>query len=249
MQLNSVTQLNSIILLLPLFIDILFAMKYYIVDSSSDWSVVGNHYPQVHDFIKGYNPDESANGIFALYDPFLFPTVTPNLSGLKLASGANYTDFLSQGFSGDLFLFNEKAKSVLDTIHIDKEHKIYPAKVISLRKKMEKDYYMMKIISENFHHVDFANSVITRNVDNVKMPIEVSSCQEFMMTYRNKEKRGEWDRSLQFSQIKMSQEFYDLHLDLFQIGKIDFLWYASPKFVNAIVAKGLTGLQFEEVEL
>ena len=114
---------------------------------------------------------------------------------------------------------------------------------------MEKDYYMMKIISENFHHVDFANSVITRNVDNVKMPIEVSSCQEFMMTYRNKEKRGEWDRSLQFSQIRMSQKFYDLNLDLFQIGKIDFLWYASPKFVNAIVAKGLTGLQFEEVEL
>jgi hypothetical protein len=47
----------------------------------------------------------------------------------------------------------------------------------------------------------------------------------------------------------MSQEFYNLNLDLFQIGKIDFLWYASPKFVNAIVAKGLTGLQFEEVEL
>jgi len=224
-------------------------MIYYIVKDSTDWSVVGNQCPQVCDFIKGYKPDESANGVFALYDPYHFPIAIPNLSGLKLASGANYTDFLNQGFSGNLFLFNEKAKSVVETLNIDKEHRTYPAKVTSLRKKMEKDYYMMKILSENLRYVDFSKSFITREVDKVKIPIEVSSCQEFMKTYRNSEKRDEWDFSIRASKIKMSQEFHDLQLDLFKIGIINFSWYASPKFVKAIEDNGLTGLQFEEVEL
>ena len=225
-------------------------MKYFRVRNSRDWSVVGNKYPQVCDFVKGYKPDVSANGVFALYDMYIkgFPE-SVNLSGLKLANGANYTDFLAQGFSFDLFLFNEKAKSVLETLNIDKEHRIYPAKVTSLRKKMEKDYFMMKILSENFHHVDFANSIITREVENDKVPIEVSSYQEFMTTYRNMKNREEWDRSIRFSKIKMSQEFYDLKLDLFQIGEINFLWYVSPKFVNAIEENGLTGLEFEEFDL
>ncbi len=57
------------------------------------------------------------------------------------------------------------------------------------------------------------------------------------------------DFNIESSKIQMSQEFYDLKLDLFQIGEINFLWYVSPNFVNAIEENGLTGLEFEEFDL
>ena len=224
-------------------------MKYYKVEYSDDRSVVGSQYPQVYDFIKGYNPKPEAHGLFSLYyDDNPFPE-NVDLSGLKLANGANYTDFLCGGFSNDLFLFNEKAKSLLNILNIDREYKIYPAKVISLRKKMEKEYFMMKNLSNNFENVDFEKSHIIHKVNDKNIPIKISSSGEFMTKFRDPKDADNWDITFSFLKIKMKKEFYDLKLDLFQIGGIDFLWYASHKFVKTIEDNRLTGLKFEEVEL
>ena len=91
-------------------------MRYYKFEYGCDNKEVGSQYPQVWDFIKGYSPENEDNGVCSLYYDYnpLFPPVDPDLSGFKLASGAQYTDFLSTGFGNELFFLSENAKRLVE---------------------------------------------------------------------------------------------------------------------------------------
>ena len=227
-------------------------MKYYKFDYCVATKEVGTQYPQVWDFIKGYNPESKANGIFTLYETRKngFPDKAPDLSGLKLANGAKFSDFLSACFDDNMFLFNEKAKNVLESLNIDGDYRIYSAQVTSLRKKQTQEYYMMQILSENFRYVDFANSTLVKKDDKQRVPIHFSSYQEFCDIASAKERPKIWMFSFKFMKLTMTKEFHELGKDMFQIGAIDKVsWYVSQRFVDAIQENGLTGLIFEEVDL
>lgn len=226
-------------------------MKYYRLDYCIATKEVGTQYPQVWDFIKGYKPEAEVHGLFSLYESHKngFPDKTPDLSGLKLANGAQFSDFLSQPFTSDIFLLNEKAKRVFESLHIDGEYRVYPAQVTSMRKRSTRDYYMMQILSENIGHVDFANSTLIQKHDNQRVPIQHSSYQEFIDTASTKENPRKWIHSFRFANIKMIKEFHNLGKDMFQIGTIEESWYVSQRFIDAVNENGLTGLEFEEVDL
>lgn len=226
-------------------------MKYYKFDYCIATKDVGLQYPQVRDFIKDYNPEPEEQGLFSLYETYKngFPDKTPNLSGLKLANGSQFSDFLSQPFTSDLFLFNEKVKNILETLYIDGDYRVYPAQVTSLRKKTTKEYYMMQILSENIEYVDFANSSLVKKHDEKRIPISFCSYLNFIETASTKENPRKWIHGFRFAKIKMTKEFHDLGKDMFQIGTIDRSWYVSQHFVDVILGNGLTGLEFEEVDL
>lgn len=230
-------------------------MKYYRLDYCCATKEVGTTWPQIGDFIKGYNPEPEANGIFTLYETRKngFPDKAPDLSGLKLANGAKFSDFLSAALCNNFFIINEKAKNVIETLHIDGECRIYSAQVTSLRKKLTKEYYLMQIISRNIRNVDFANSTLVKRAernDETRVPIPFSSYEEFFEIASTKENPNMWIFSFWFDKIKMTKEFHDSGIDLFQIGTIDeHSWYVSQRFVDAIQENGLTGLIFEEVDL
>lgn len=226
-------------------------MKYYKFDYCIATKDVGLQYPQVCDFIKGYNPEPEAQGIFALYETYKngFPPQMPDLSGLKLSNGAQFSDFLSQPFTSDILLFSENAKNMLDKLHIDGNYRVYPAQVTCLRKKMTCEYFLMQILTNNIRYVDFANSSLISKDDKQQRPIQFHSYQDFLDKASTSENPKKWIHSFRFAKIKMVNEFYELGKDLFQIGTINENWYVSQHFVEAFNEFGLTGIEFEEVDL
>ena len=231
-------------------------MKFYKLKFGCDNEIVGNQYPQVWDFLKGYSPKPEDNGLFTLYDDDkLFPDKEPDLSGLKLASGAQYTDFLSNGFDSGLYLFSENVKKLLENQNLDM-HRIYPAKVTSLRKKTSRDYYMMKIISKRWEFVDFANSELYEKIEDeddiddiIINPVTVSSLEEFCKRFNITDNHDNWNYNIRAKRIKMLDSFYDLGLDMFKLDRFDFSWYVSVRFFDMVLSNNLTGLDFEEVDM
>ncbi|MBR6198373.1 MAG: hypothetical protein IKQ72_12340 [Bacteroidaceae bacterium] len=231
-------------------------MKFYKLKFGCDNEIVGNQYPQVWDFLKGYSPKPEDNGLFTLYDDDkLFPDKEPDLSGLKLASGAQYTDFMSNGFDSCLYLFSEKAKGLLENLNLDM-HRIYPAKVTSLRKKTSRDYYMMKIISRKWEFVDFSNSELYEEIkdgedfdDVIINPVTIRSLEEFREKYDNTNFVDKWNYNIRAKRIKMLDSFYDLGLDMFKLDRFDFSWYVSERFFDMVLSNNLTGLEFEKVDM
>lgn len=228
-------------------------MTYYEIDYSTNLQIVGSQYPQVYDFIKGYSPEVIDNGLYTLYNSNLdgFPDKKPNLSGLKLANGAKFTDFVSGGFGDYLFILSPEAKSLLDKIIIE-EHCFYPATIVSTRKKEVKDYYVMKIKSNNFDYIDFKQSNFVlqdRYLGNIKSKISIESAADFLLKEKKIAKESNWEDCIRCSTIKMQSRFFDLGLDLFKISKADNHWYISQKLFNSINQFKLSGLEFIKVDL
>lgn len=227
-------------------------MRYYELKYGCDNKEVGTQFPQVWDFVKGYSPEVEDNGVFSLYysnNP-LFPIKVPDLSGLKLSSGAHYTDFLSNGFSNDLFILNEKAKDLLESMNIETHH-FYKAKIISLRKKMEKDYYVVKMVSENWRDLEFPNSTFHEGLFDDITPVSIKSYDDFCQRYNNSNSSDvkEWNHYIFADKIKMLDRFSKKNLDMFQIDRVDFRWYVSERFVDGYNKNKLTGLEFESVDI
>ena len=227
-------------------------MRYYKFEYGCDNKEVGSQYPQVWDFIKGYSPENEDTGVFSLYynnNP-LFPIKNPDLSGLKLSSGAHYTDFLSNGFSSNLFILNERVKDLLVSMNIETHH-FYKAKIISLRKKMEKDYYVLKMVSENWRDLDFPNSTFHEGLFDDITPVSIKSYDDFCQRYNNSNSSEvkEWNHYIFADKIKMLERFSKKNLDLFQIDRVDFSWYVSERFVDGYYKNKFTGLEFEPVDI
>ena len=227
-------------------------MRYYKFEYGCDNKEVGSQYPQVWDFIKGYSPENEDNGVCSLYysnNP-LFPIKAPDLSGLKLSSGAQYTDFLSNGFSNDLFILNDKVKELLESMNIETHH-FYKAKIISLRKKMEKDYYVLKMVSENWRDIDFSNSTFHEGLFDDITPVSIKSYDDFCQRYNNSNSSEvkEWNHYILADKIKMLERFYEKNLDMFQIDRVNFSWYVSERFVDGYYKNKFTGLEFEPVDI
>jgi len=228
-------------------------MKYYSIDYSTDPKIVGTQYPQVWDFIKGYNPEPEALGIFSLYNMYNegFPDQILNLSGLKLANGAKYTDFISGGFGDYLMIISPEAKSIFEKVKID-QHQIYPCKISSLRKKIVMDYYIMKVKSNNFDYIDFKHSVFVqkgRYLGEIRSQVLIKSADDFYSKEKEIAEKTNWEDCIRSSSIKMLPTFYDLGLDLFKIYRVDNRWYISSNLYDMIMLANLTGLVFEEVNL
>ena len=224
-------------------------MKYFTVDYSLETKIVGTQYPQVWDFIKSYKPELENNGVFSLYQDG-FPMDNPDLSGLKLSNGSKYTDFMSNGFADNLFILSEEAKSLLETMKME-EHRFYQANIISLRKKTEKAYYFMKLLSETFEYVDFNRSTfIIKNqyVGDLRDTVSVNSFQDFMIKDREIRNQTKWEYCLQSTSIKMLPTFFELGLDLFKISH-PIRWYVSANLFELIRKSKLTGWEFKEVDL
>ena len=227
-------------------------MKYYIINDCLDEKIVGTQYPQVWDFVKGYKPDPEYNGVFSLYNMYQkgFPAIDPNISGLKLSNGAKYTDFMSGAFADYLFLLSKEAKSILEEMNLE-EHRFYPAKVVSLRKKTERDYSMMKIISDNIMYVNFKESLFVEMELFSGTPIKtipIESLKEFYDKNTEIESQSKGSYTLKAISTKMLPSFFDLDLDMFHITNPS-RWYISTKLHDRIVESQLTGWEFTEVDL
>ena len=227
-------------------------MRYYELEYGCDNKEVGSQYPQVWDFIKGYSPENEDNGVCSLYYDYnpLFPPVDPDLSGFKLASGAQYTDFLSTGFGNELFFLNENAKRFMEDQNID-VHRFYKGKVTSLRKKKVEDYYVMKLVSENWQYLDFPNCefyIEDAETDDI-IPVEIESSEEFIKKW-TEFLADEEDYHIIYSRtIKMKEAFYKKKLDLFMLDKCNHDWFVSERFVDGYYKNKFTGLEFEPVDI
>ena len=227
-------------------------MRYYKFEYGCDNKEVGSQYPQVWDFIKGYSPENEDNGVCSLYYDYnpLFPPVDPDLSGFKLASGAQYTDFLSTGFGNELFFLSENAKRFMEDQNID-VHRFYKGKVTSLRKKKVEDYYVMKLVSENWSYMDFPNCefyIEDAETDDI-IPVEIESSEEFIKKW-TEFLADEEDYHIIYSRtIKMTEAFYKKKLDLFMLDKCNHDWFVSERFVDGYNKNKLTGLEFEPVDI
>lgn len=227
-------------------------MRYYKLKYSIDSKIVGTQFPQVWDFIKGYSPKNEDNGVCSLYYDYnpLFPPVEPNLSGFKLASGAHYTDFLSHGFSNEMFFISENAKRFIEDQNIE-VHRFYRGKVTSLRKNKVEDYYVMKLVSENWSYLDFPSCefyIENDEIDDI-IPVEINSSEEFIERW-NEFLTDEEDYHIIYSRtIKMAEEFYKKKLDIFMLDKCDHNWFVSERFVNGYYKNKFTGLEFESVDI
>lgn len=227
-------------------------MRYYKLEYGCDNKEVGSRYPQVWDFIKGYSPENEDNGVYSLYYAYnpLFPPIDPDLSGFKLASGAKYTDFLSNGFGNRLFLLSENAKRFMENKNID-VHRFYKGKVTSLRKKKVEDYYVMKIVSENWQYLDFPNCefyISDADTDDI-IPIKFNSPEEFIKKENEFLAEEEKSYTIRASTIKMTDAFYKKKLDMFMIDECNFDWYVSERFVDGYYKNKFTGLEFEPVDI
>lgn len=227
-------------------------MKYFIIKECLNEKIVGTQYPQVWDFVKGYKPDPEHNGVFSLYNMYQkgFPATNPNLSGLKLANGAKFTDFMSGAFADYLFLLSKEAKSVLEGMNLE-EHRFYPAKVVSLRKKIERDYIMMKIVSDNIKYVNFKESFFVEMELFSGTPIKtipLESLDDFYEKDAEIESQSKGSNTLGAISTKMLPSFFNLGLDMFHISNPP-RWYISSKLHDKIEESKLTGWEFTEVDL
>lgn len=227
-------------------------MRYYELEYGCDNKEVGSQYPQVWDFIKGYSPENEDNGVCSLYYDYnpLFPPVDPDLSGFKLASGAQYTDFLSTGFGNELFFLSENAKRFMEDQNLD-IHRFYKGRVTSLRKKKVEDYYVMKLVSENWQYLDFPNCefyIEDAETDDI-IPVEIESSEEFIKKW-TEFLADEEDYHIIYSRtIKMTEAFYKKKLDLFMLDKCNHDWFVSERFVDGYYKNKFTGLEFEPVDI
>ena len=227
-------------------------MRYYKLEYGCDNKEVGSQYPQVWDFIKGYSPENEDNGVCSLYYDYnpLFPPIDPDLSGFKLASGAQYTDFLSTGFGNELFFLSENAKRFMEDQNLD-VHRFYKGKVTSLRKKKVEDYYVMKLVSENWQYLDFPNCefYIEDDEKDEIIPVEINSSEEFIKKWNEFLADEEDYHIIHSSTIKMTDAFHKKELDLFMIDKCNHDWFVSERFVDGYYKNKLTGLEFEPVDI
>lgn len=213
-------------------------MKYFVMKEP----VIGNVFPQVHKYIKGYDP-EAHHALFSLYDYVdSLPDYVPDLDGMMLAGSAKLTDFLSSAFTR-MFIMSEKAKSVLEQYHLPL-HQFYPLGLY--KRKIKHDYFLFKYVSNYSDFVDyertsFKEEYLIRRYDS--MPFFIKSKEEYWERRQKiKAEKGDfW--TISGDKIVMNKDF-DHELDFFEICILDSNTYVSERLKNAIEAAGLTGWEF-----
>lgn len=218
-------------------------MNYYSVKDSLDEEIVGKDYPQAYKFIKGYNPD-APKALFSLYDfRESLPNYTPELDGIMLAGSAKLTDFVSNGFSFELFIISKRVKKVLEKFHLC-PHQFYPLGLY--KRKVKYDYYLLKIASNYIDYVDFPKTTfIEFNFVGSKVfgDVSVNSKEELYQKREEVKARKGTSQTIWGNRIVMS-DLFDKELDFFSITRIDAKLYVSERLKNAIEAEGLTGWIF-----
>lgn len=130
-------------------------------------------------------------------------------------------------------------------------HRFYKGKVTSLRKKTVEDYYVMKLVSENWQYLDFPNCefyISDADTDDI-IPIKFNSPEEFIKKENEFLAEEEKSYTIRASTIKMTDAFYKKKLDMFMIDECNFDWYVSERFVEEYNNRKLTGLEFEPVDI
>lgn len=218
--------------------------KYYTINESLNPQIVGKDFPQVHNFIKAYNPDSEC-ALLSLYDYFdEFPDYIPNLEGFKLADSAKLTDFVSSAFCPNLFIVSERAKQLLETYNLG-SHRFYPLGLY--KRNVRHSYYMLHIIinPDYTENVNYPRSVFKEcseySIDENLGYHAISSRSDF---FAKREKLKMVGKNLWSEKIVMQPSFDD-SLDLFMIVYFNSDNFISERLKNAIEAKGLTGWEFK----
>ncbi|WP_071149536.1 hypothetical protein [Bacteroides ndongoniae] len=219
-------------------------MKYYIIKESINENIVGKDFPQVHKFIKGYNPD-APKALFSLYKYVeSFPDYMPELDGMMLAGYAKLTDFVSSSFSSQLFIISENGRKTLDQYNLC-PHRFYPLGLY--KRKVKHDYFLLKtILADYIDYVDFEkSSFIEYNIASKEKfgEVSVNSKEELFRKRDEVEKQGGVCQTIWGNRIVMNSLF-DKELDFFSISWIDSNDYVSERLKNAIEDNGLTGWEF-----
>ncbi|MBQ2055946.1 MAG: hypothetical protein II489_06595, partial [Bacteroidaceae bacterium] len=150
----------------------------------------------------------------------------------------------------ELFFLNENAKRFMEDQNLD-VHRFYKGKVTSLRKKKVEDYYVMKLVSENWQYLDFPNCefyISDADTDDI-IPVEFESSEEFIKKWNEFLAEEEKSYTIHSSTIKMTDAFHQKNLDLFMIDICNRNWYVSERFVEEYNKRKLTGLEFEPVDI
>lgn len=219
-------------------------MEYYIVDESMDPKVVGTDFPQVYQFIKGYDP-HAPHALCSLYDYVdTFPDYTPELDGLRLSRYAKLTDFVSGGFSSFLYIVSGRVKDLLENFHLC-PHRFYPLGLYC--KGVKHDYFMLQLNSDYSDFVDYPKSKFYEQelFSKKKYGIFEARSKEHLLQERDKMKHQYgYSHTIWGDDIVMSPSF-DRELDLFTITRIDASLYVSARLKQAIEERQLTGWNFK----
>ena len=218
-------------------------MKYYIIKDSLDPKIIGSDFPQVHKFIKGYNP-EAPNAIFSLSKyRTSFPDYTPDLDGIMLAGTAKKTDFVSSSF-GLGFIMSKKAKEIMAQYNLC-PHRFYPLGLYI--RKVKHNYYLLRTVFNYSDFVNYKKSTFREHYlgsDKWYDPVIVDSKEDLLNKREKLEKEKD---SLMYTiwgdKIVMEDKF-DKELDFFKISIVDSSTYISERLMMDIISNGLTGWEF-----
>lgn len=218
-------------------------MRYFIARDSLNEKIVGKDFPQAYKFIKEYNP-YSLNALFSLYKyRESFPDYMPELDGIMLSGSAKLTDFVSNGFSGDLFILSDRVKQIIEQYKLC-SHRFYPLGLY--KRKVKYNYYLLYIVSNYIDSVDCAKtSFVEYNIVSGKVfgDVCIKSKEELF------QKRGEIKKEKGISQTILGNrivmnDLFDKTTDLFIVSRIDANLYVSERLKKAIEDNGLTGWEF-----
>lgn len=218
--------------------------KYYTINESLNPQIIGKDFPQVHNFIKTYNPD-AEYALLSLYDYFdEFPDYIPNLDGFKLTGSAKLTDFVSSAFCPNLFIVSERAKHLLETYNLG-SHRFYSLGLY--KRNVKHNYYMLHIIinPDYTENVNYSQSVFKEcseySIDENWGYHSISSRADF---FAKREELKMVGKNLWSEKMVMEPSFDD-SLDLFMIVYFNNDNFISERLKNAIEAEGLTGWEFK----
>lgn len=218
-------------------------MKYYIVQRTMDPKIVGSDFPQVHKFIKGYDP-EGPNALFSLYKYWdSFPDYVPDLDGLMVSGSSKLTDILNNGFSSDFHIMSERTKNLFENYTLC-PHRFYPVGLY--KRNIKYNYYILHIMSNYTDFVDYEKSNFAIHdfiCSSGYEAIDINSKSEYFEARAEVKKSRGVTWGIQGIEIVMTDQF-DSNTDFFEICILDTNLYISERLKLAIESMGLTGWDF-----
>lgn len=222
---------------------------YYSATNLAGEKETGPIFPQCYDFIRGVDGD-APHSFFDLEECVkrmqIFPYYKPLLDGLKFASRAKPTDFLSTApLENVISKMGIKALRKLNFT----EHRIYPMKIF-FRKNPILYFHVpfLKYGSENiiwnkceFYKTDIAFK--TANIDS----IYIKKLSDDFLSFNSYDDYMSYCKSvpyfLELSKLAVNESF-DLNLDHFK-SSVTIYQYVSERFIETYMDRHLTGLKFD----
>jgi hypothetical protein len=216
-------------------------MQHYILNLSSETSIIGNQYPQIQKMKPRYDYD-GPHTVYKLGRHYqALPDFSPDLDGFVLHSGAKPTDFLSNVFSSpNGFIVSEKVKNILQKLSLPL-HSFYPIKLYH-KKQQIGNYYWLHVICDLTEIVDYPASAffIYKDYSFDLGPVQVSSKEMLLLKKSNlKGKNKDHNITIWAKKLKLTQ---NVKYDFFDIGSFDNNHYISQQLKNIFEKEKVNGI-------